>query len=279
MKKVAHRYFSPAFKAGLMIQLLTKEETFLTLGRKHQISPANIYRWKIAFLANAATAFMVPDKSEKQARASLHERIDALTRRNIILEQRVKVLAPGKMKRERLAFVHSKARTLKIARNYRGSCFGMDFMNETAHAYRNGYAQELTEITHTLRAKRLEKQKQANLKLARTYTGTGFSADQTAAYCHAKNHGYIKELRKIVTLKPQRPRNYHSKANTLKVARLYSTRREQQLKTQSKLDNKPPHRKGLTFSKLYPTEYRHATMNGYLDELKKILEKKKTDKI
>lgn len=53
----AHRTFSSAFKAQVVLEILSGAKTQAELAREHRLKPDLITRWKRQFLENAASLF------------------------------------------------------------------------------------------------------------------------------------------------------------------------------------------------------------------------------
>ena len=62
------RSFSREFKAEVVLQYLTGQQTVAEICRTHQLKDSMFYRWKDEFLAGAAQAF-VQDQAAAQASA------------------------------------------------------------------------------------------------------------------------------------------------------------------------------------------------------------------
>lgn len=92
------RAFSAAFKAEVVLSLLTGAKTQAELCRQHELSPNLLSQWKDAFLANAAAAFQSREQNSTElARVAELER--ALGRASLeveILKKASSLLNPSK---------------------------------------------------------------------------------------------------------------------------------------------------------------------------------------
>ena len=65
--KRPRRAFTAAFKAEIILSLLTGHKTQAELCREHELSPNLLTQWKDAFLSNAAAAFETREKNSADA--------------------------------------------------------------------------------------------------------------------------------------------------------------------------------------------------------------------
>jgi hypothetical protein len=155
---------------------------------------------------------------------------------------------------EDFKLLHSKQRTLRIAKQYKGTRFYKEFQNEYTHAFRNGYIQELRKIvmkmTLKYRKAYIRARKKSILKCATKYQGKNFGKDYSNEYKFAKNKGFLLELKEI--LKHKYGAEYLKHA-ALVLASNY---------------------KGTRFSVDHYKQYRHAKLKGYLQQLFDILERR-----
>lgn len=84
--------------------------------------------------------------------------------------------------------IHSKERTLTIARNYNGIRFSKDYPYEYEHARKNKYLDELKIILSIVDSK------ERTLELVRNYKGTNFGNDYPNEERHARMNNYLYEL-------------------------------------------------------------------------------------
>ena len=95
---------------------------------------------------------------------------------------------------------HSKARTLRLFRNYNGTNFFGDYENEYIHAYRSGYFPELQKALQE--RKRITKQNKIRktevLAKARKYKGTDFRKEFIKDYTHAVRNRYLTLLKTLL---------------------------------------------------------------------------------
>ena len=92
------RAFSAAFKAEVVLSLLTGTKTQAELCREHELSPNLLGQWKDAFLANAAAAFQTREQNSAEA-ARIAELERALGRASLevkILKKASSLLNPSK---------------------------------------------------------------------------------------------------------------------------------------------------------------------------------------
>ncbi len=80
MSKTRKNY-SPEFKARIVLQLLSEENTVNELSSEHQISPAVIGRWKTEFLERASEVFKKGPSDAEQDLAEKEEHIAELERK------------------------------------------------------------------------------------------------------------------------------------------------------------------------------------------------------
>jgi transposase len=62
-----HRTFSAAFKAQVVLEVLSGSRSQVELAREHQLKPDLITRWKREFLENAASVFDRQNPSDASA--------------------------------------------------------------------------------------------------------------------------------------------------------------------------------------------------------------------
>lgn len=88
------RSHSPAFKAEVVLSLLTGEKTQAELCRLHELSPTLLTSWKETFLKNAGAAFQSREEtSEEAARLAELERLAGrLTLENEMLKRGQSIL-------------------------------------------------------------------------------------------------------------------------------------------------------------------------------------------
>ena len=137
---------------------------------------------------------------------------------------------------------HEKNIVFEVVRSYKGRSFASDHSKEYQYITRNNLLDEMNSMLINSRTKHT---KERTLNIAANYTGEHFSKDYQQEYCHAKKHDYLAELYNklgITYIKPVR----HTKANVLELVKNYH---------------------GTCFCKDHPGEYKHARVNGYLDEL------------
>jgi transposase len=71
-----HRSFKPAFKARVVLQLLTGEKSAAQICREHKLSEQLLSNWKKQFLENAGIVFdQTRDQSTEQERIAELERM------------------------------------------------------------------------------------------------------------------------------------------------------------------------------------------------------------
>ena len=89
------RKFSSEQKAQIVLSVIKKELSTLEAGKKHEITPSLIHKWREHFLANTAGVFDTnKDESDKDKKIRQYEYvITKLTTQNDFLE---KVLAVAK---------------------------------------------------------------------------------------------------------------------------------------------------------------------------------------
>lgn len=80
-----HRTFSAAFKAQVVLEVLSGSRSQAELAREHQLKPDLITRWKREFLENAASVFDRQNPSDASA-ARIAELEQALGRKTMELE-------------------------------------------------------------------------------------------------------------------------------------------------------------------------------------------------
>jgi transposase len=80
-----HRTFSSAFKAQVVLEVLSGSKTQAELAREHRLKPDLITRWKRQFLENAASLFERQGPSDA-AQARIEELERALGRKTMDLE-------------------------------------------------------------------------------------------------------------------------------------------------------------------------------------------------
>lgn len=83
------RAFTAAFKAEVVLSLLTGTKTQAELCREHELSPNLLGQWKDAFLANAAAAFQTREQNSAEAArvAELERALGRATLENDILKK------------------------------------------------------------------------------------------------------------------------------------------------------------------------------------------------
>lgn len=81
----AHRTFSPAFKAQVVLEILSGTKTQAELAREHRLKPDLIMRWKRQFLENAPSLFDRQGPSDA-ALMRIAELEQALGRKTLELE-------------------------------------------------------------------------------------------------------------------------------------------------------------------------------------------------
>ncbi len=83
------RAFSAAFKAEVVLSLLTGAKTQAELCRQHELSPTLLSQWKDAFLENAAAAFQSREQNSTEAArvAELERALGRATLENDILKK------------------------------------------------------------------------------------------------------------------------------------------------------------------------------------------------
>lgn len=93
--KRSRRAFTSAFKAEVVLFLLTGVKTQAELCREHELSPSLLIQWKDAFLSNAAAAFETKEAaSADSARVSELERaLGRATLENEILKKASSLLS------------------------------------------------------------------------------------------------------------------------------------------------------------------------------------------
>ncbi len=73
------RKFSSSFKTKVVLEALSERFSVQELGRKYEVHPNQISKWKSQFLANAEQAFdqeaAVRDKEEQQAKEDALHRV------------------------------------------------------------------------------------------------------------------------------------------------------------------------------------------------------------
>jgi hypothetical protein len=161
-------------------------------------------------------------------------------------------------------FKHSKKRTLEIASNYKGTDFSRDFDAEYGHAKREKYLDELRKILGIAKRKFVgnypKHSKQRTLKIASKYKGTSFNRSHQGEYNHARRHGYLDQLVKV--LGSERRKNTKKsghwliKENCKNEASKYKTRQEWHEKS--------------------PASYSVARKKGWADEFIPNLRKSRT---
>lgn len=150
-----------------------------------------------------------------------------------------------------------KKETLKIAEDYAGTHFSIDFPKEYNHANHHCYTYEIKKIL-----KKNKFKKHDVLYIAKNYEGNNFQKDFSKMYNDACRNNYVYELNHILgidtkelLLKKDISEIEKRKTEVLNLAKLY---------------------KGTSFSKDFPLEYRHASYHQYArSELKEILDKQK----
>lgn len=80
-----HRTFSSAFKAQVVLEVLSGSKTQAELAREHRLKPDLITRWKRQFLENAASLFDRQSPNDA-AQARIAELEQALGRKTLELE-------------------------------------------------------------------------------------------------------------------------------------------------------------------------------------------------
>ena len=203
---------------------------------------------------------------------------------------------------------NSEERTLALARNFTGTNFQSQHLNEYIHAYRNGYLPKLQAILKTKKIKSIEKEKERVLTLAKNYEGKSFSADYKVEFAHARTHGYRNELwgilegrrRKYETERMRQilknafeykgrifSKDYESdymwasrmghKKTILNILAINKTSQKRALRiahSKERTFELARSLKGKKFHKQHPLEYYHAQRNGFLFELNEILNNK-----
>ncbi len=67
MSKRKRRNFTPKFKAEVVLEALSGESSQADLCRRHNLSEAQVSKWKQQFLENAASVFAPTDKQSSEA--------------------------------------------------------------------------------------------------------------------------------------------------------------------------------------------------------------------
>lgn len=95
-----HRTFTAAFKAEVVLELLSGHKSAAELCREHELSVTLLQNWKETFLANAQKAFpSVKESNPDAARiADLERALGQATLENAILKKASSLLAQNKGK-------------------------------------------------------------------------------------------------------------------------------------------------------------------------------------
>lgn len=96
--KRPRRAFTAAFKAEVVLSLLTGTKTQAELCREHELSPNLLAQWKDAFLQNAPAAFQSREQVSTDATrvAELERALGRATLENEILKKASSLLRPSK---------------------------------------------------------------------------------------------------------------------------------------------------------------------------------------
>jgi transposase len=89
------RQFTAAFKAQVVLELLSGAKSSAELCREHQLAASVLADWKSSFLVRAASIFEGPDQSNSQDTrriAELERLVGRLTLENDILKKATSVL-------------------------------------------------------------------------------------------------------------------------------------------------------------------------------------------
>ena len=100
MAKSKHRSFTAAFKAQIVLALLSGQKSAAELCREHDISPTLLTNWKETFHKNAANAFASPRQQANDAGhvADLERALGQMTLENTILKKASSLLSQSKGK-------------------------------------------------------------------------------------------------------------------------------------------------------------------------------------
>ena len=85
MPKRARRTFSPQFKAGVVLELLTREKSAAELCREYQLSPNLLTLWKDTYLDRLHVVFQ-PDEQRSAELARIAELEQLVGRQALELE-------------------------------------------------------------------------------------------------------------------------------------------------------------------------------------------------
>ena len=90
------RRFTPEFKAQVVLDVLTGQQSPAEACRRHALSPNLLTTWKATFLQRAHAAFQADDhRSDEQARiAELERLVGRLTMEHEVLKKASTLLAP-----------------------------------------------------------------------------------------------------------------------------------------------------------------------------------------
>lgn len=89
------RQFTAAFKAQVVLELLSGAKSSAEICREHQLAASVLADWKSSFLARAASIFEGPDQSSSQDTkriAELEGLVGRLTLENDILKKATSIL-------------------------------------------------------------------------------------------------------------------------------------------------------------------------------------------
>lgn len=97
MPQKKHRTFTAAFKAEVVLELLSGQKSAAELCREHELSATLLQNWKETFLANAQKAF--PSRKEQNPDAAriadLERALGQATLENAILKKASSFLNPS----------------------------------------------------------------------------------------------------------------------------------------------------------------------------------------